>query len=205
MGSSHGEKILFIIRDSGMLSLIANLKSVFGGRKKMSEYQHVTQPFAPIYDAQSVILILGSVPSVKSREQGFYYGHPKNRFWRLLAELLEAQMPSTIEEKKKFLLEHHIALYDVIESCDIKASSDSSICNVIPADMDAIILKSNVKAVFCNGKTAGRLYRRYQMQKNSLPMIELPSTSPANASFSLEKLVDVWGREISQYLKASGS
>lgn len=158
----------------------------------MSEYQHVNHTFSPLYDANSKILILGSFPSVKSREQGFYYGHKQNRFWKVISAILEVKEPQTIDEKKEMLLKANIAVYDVIESCDIIGSSDSSIRNVIPSDIATIVANSNVKAVFCNGKTAGRLYKKYQAETCNLPMIELPSTSPANAACKLERLIETW-------------
>lgn len=162
----------------------------------MSEYQHVTHTFAPLYDANSEILILGSFPSVKSREQGFYYGHKQNRFWKVISSILEVAEPQTIEEKKNMLLKAHIAVYDVIESCDIIGSSDSSIRNVIPSDIATIIENSKVKAVFCNGKTAGKLYKKYQAATCDFPMTELPSTSPANAAYKLEQLIHIWSSKI---------
>lgn len=160
--------------------------------KTMSEYQHVTHTFAPLYDEDSKILILGSFPSVKSREQGFYYGHKQNRFWKVISAILGVEEPQTIDEKKKMLLKAHIAVYDVIESCDIIGSSDSSIRNVVPSDIATIVANSNVKAVFCNGKTAGKLYKKYQAETCNLPMTELPSTSPANATCKLGQLIEIW-------------
>lgn len=154
--------------------------------------QHAEHGFGPVYDKESCILILGSFPSVKSREQAFYYGHPQNRFWKVLAALEKTEVPQTVEEKKVWLHAHHIAVYDVIEACDIEGSSDSSIRNVIPADIGTILTESKVKHIFTNGKTAGRLYRRYQAKTCDLPMIELPSTSPANAAYTLDKLVAAW-------------
>lgn len=165
----------------------------------MSEYQHVNHTFAPLYDANSKILILGSFPSVKSRERGFYYGHKRNRFWKVISAILEVEEPQTIEEKKAMLLNAHIAVYDVIESCDIIGSSDSSIRNVVPSDIATIIENSNVEAVFCNGKTAGKLYKKYQAETCNLPMTELPSTSPANAMFTTERLISSW-KDIKQFL-----
>ena len=153
----------------------------------MSEYQYVEHEFAPVYNEESQVLILGSLPSVKSREQGFYYGHPRNRFWKVVAAVLGVPEPLTIEEKKRMLLAGHVAVYDVIRACEIIGSSDSSIRNVLPA-------------VFTNGKTAGRLYKKYQAEHIVLPMIELPSTSPANAAFSLEQLEEIWKSEIGKYL-----
>ena len=154
--------------------------------------QHVEHGFGPVYDKESRILILGSFPSVKSREQAFYYGHPQNRFWKVLAALTDTEVPQTIEEKKGWLYLHHVAVYDVIEACDIEGSSDSSIRNVTPADIHTIIAESNISHIFTNGKLAGKLYRRYQAKTCDLPMTELPSTSPANAAYSLDKLIAAW-------------
>lgn len=166
----------------------------------MGEYQHVTQPFEPVYNKDSRILILGSFPSVKSREMGFYYGHPQNRFWKVLSGILEEETPQSVEEKKNMLLRKRVAIYDVIESCDIIGSSDSSIRNVVPADIMGIVEDSSIKAVFANGKTSAKLYRKYQDDEIGLPMTELPSTSPANAAFSLERLMEIWKREVQVYL-----
>lgn len=161
--------------------------------------QHVEHGFGPVYDKESRILILGSFPSVKSREQAFYYGHPQNRFWKVLAALADTEVPQTIEEKKGWLHTHHIAVYDVIEECDIEGSSDSSIRNVTPADIRTIIAESNISHIFTNGKLAGKFYRRYQAKTCDLPTTELPSTSPANAAYSLDKLIAAW-QDIKVYL-----
>lgn len=166
----------------------------------MAEYQHVTHCFEPVYDEHSALLILGSFPSVKSREQGFYYGYPRNRFWRVLSRILQEPLPQTIGEKKDMLLKHRVAVYDVIESCDIIGSSDSSIRKAVPADIRTIVEESAVQAVFTNGKTAGRLYRRYHQPDIGLPMVELPSTSPANAACPEDRLVEIWGREMKKYI-----
>lgn len=166
----------------------------------MGGYQHVTQPFEPVYNKDSRILILGSFPSVKSREMGFYYGHPQNRFWKVLAGILEEETPQSVEEKKNMLLRKRVAIYDVIESCDIIGSSDSSIRNVVPADIMGIVENSGIKAVFANGKTSAKLYRKYQDEEIGLPITELPSTSPANAAFSLERLMEIWKQEVQIYL-----
>ena len=163
-------------------------------------YEHIVHPFPPLYDEKSEILILGSLPSVKSREQGFYYGHPRNRFWKVMADVLGVSEPLTIEEKKRMLLAGHVAVYDVIRACEIIGSSDSSIRNVVPADIESIVIHTPIRAVFTNGKTAGRLYKKYQAEHITLPMIELPSTSPANAAFSLEQLEEIWKSEIGKYL-----
>lgn len=166
----------------------------------MGEYQHVVQPFEPVYDKNSKILILGSFPSVKSRQMGFYYGHAQNRFWKVIAALLEVAVPVTVEEKKDMLLYHGIAVYDVIECCDIKGSSDSSIKNVIPADIGRIIEESDIQVVVTNGGTADRLFQKYQRESYKGAVLALPSTSPANAAFSLERLVKIWGEGLKKYL-----
>ncbi len=155
-------------------------------------YDHITQPFAPVFDADARILILGSLPSVKSRENGFYYGHPRNRFWKVMAALLGEPEPDTIPEKKEMLLTHGIALWDVIESCDIKGSSDSSIKNVVPADLSRILKGARIEKIFANGGTAGRLYHAYQENVTGIKAVVLPSTSPANAAWPLEKLIRAW-------------
>lgn len=162
----------------------------------MGEYQHVKHGFEPVYDANSRILILGSMPSVKSREQGFYYGHPRNRFWQVMTRILDCPLPETIEEKKKMLLEHGVALWDVIQECDIIGSSDSSIRNVTAAPLGRILNTAQIKKIYGNGGTAARLYRKYQQRETGMAIQELPSTSPANAAFSLDRLVDIWNREI---------
>lgn len=156
------------------------------------EYEHIIHPFEPVYDEKSEILILGSLPSVKSREQKFYYGHPRNRFWQVLAGVFGEEVPSTIEEKKEFLLRHHIAVWDVIESCDIKGSSDSSIRNVVATDLESILAGTQMKRIFVNGKTAGKLFHLYQSKQIGMEAVVLPSTSPANATFSLDKLIEIW-------------
>lgn len=160
--------------------------------KKVDVYQHVSHGFAPVYDKNSQILILGSFPSVKSREEGFYYAHPRNRFWKVLAAILQEKEPLTIQEKKELLLSKGIAVYDVIEECDIIGSSDSNIKNVVPSDLTSILGIAQVQAVFTNGKTAERLYQKYQKTQTKLESVCLPSTSPANAAFSLERLVQTW-------------
>lgn len=160
------------------------------------EYEHIVHPFEPLYDEKSEILILGSLPSVKSREQNFYYGHPMNRFWKVLSGIFQEEVPITIEEKKEFLLRHYIAVWDVIESCDIKGSSDSSIKNVKTTDLATLLDKTQIKRIYVNGKTAGRLYQQHQMEQIGIEAIVLPSTSPANAAFSLEKLIYIWSEKL---------
>lgn len=158
----------------------------------VTEYQHITHPFPPTYDASSEILILGTLPSVKSRENDFFYGHPRNRFWTVLSRLLEEPLPETIEEKTSLLLRNHIALWDVIQSCDIRASSDSSIRKVVPTDLRLILDQSPIRAIYANGSKAAELYRRYQFPLTMREIIPLPSTSPANATWNLERLCASW-------------
>ncbi len=147
---------------------------------------------SPVYDENSAVLILGSFPSVKSREEGFFYGHPQNRFWRVLSAVFDESCPQSIEAKKELLLKRNIALWDVIASCDIEGSSDASITNVVPNDISGIIAESRIKAVFLNGKTAEKLYKKYIADSVSLPAVCLPSTSPANAKWTAEKLKEEW-------------
>lgn len=156
------------------------------------EYEHIVHSFEPVYDKASEILILGTLPSVKSRENNFYYGHKQNRFWKVLATLLKEPIPETIEEKKAMLLAHRIALWDVIQSCDIKGSSDSSIKNVQPTDIGMILEKTNITRIYANGNKAGQLYKRYQFPVTGIEAMVLPSTSPANAVWSLERLCEAW-------------
>ena len=159
----------------------------------------IHHPFPPLFDKNSKVLILGSFPSVRSREQMFFYGHPQNRFWRVLAEVLGEVCPLSIEEKREMLLRRHIALWDVIGSCDIVGSADSSIRNVLPNDLTAIFAAADIRAVFVNGKTALRYYEKYQYPLHGREAICLPSTSPANAAFGIERLVAAW-HEILLYL-----
>lgn len=146
----------------------------------------------PIYNKQSHILILGSFPSVKSREAQFFYHHPQNRFWKILTTLYQEPPLTTIEEKKQFLLKHHIALWDVIESCEIKGSSDSSIDNVKVNDIQSILNSTNIQYIYTNGKKAHQLYQKYCLPITHKEDICLPSSSPANAQFSLERLIKEW-------------
>ncbi len=138
------------------------------------------------------VLILGSFPSVKSREMNFFYGHPQNRFWRVMAAVLDAPVPATIADKTILLESHGIALWDVIAACDIKGSSDSSITNVIPTDLSPVLAGGTVRGIFTNGGMATKLYRRYQESLTGIPPIPLPSTSPANAARSPDNLVAAW-------------
>ena len=151
-----------------------------------------THPIPPVFDENSRILILGSFPSVKSREQGFFYGHPQNRFWRTLAGVFQDAQPITVEEKRAFLLTHGIALWDVIASCEITGSSDASIKNVIANDLTHILQASQIERIYTNGATAHRLYCKYQQPQIGREAICLPSTSPANAAWTLERLRTAW-------------
>ena len=160
--------------------------------KKEQTYTHVSHDFEPVFDENSKVLILGTFPSVKSRENQFYYGHPQNRFWKVIAGLTENEVPQTIEEKKKLLLEHGIAIWDVIESCDIIGSSDSSIKNVVPADIERVVANSKIQNIYANGGTAKKLYEKYSQKRTGREIIGLPSTSPANAAYSLERLLECW-------------
>ncbi|SCX85744.1 G/U mismatch-specific uracil-DNA glycosylase [Lachnospiraceae bacterium XBB2008] len=157
---------------------------------------HIIHPIPPFYDKDSEILILGSFPSVKSREQMFFYGHPQNRFWKVIASVFDADRPDTIPQKKTFLTEHHIALWDVIGSCDIEGSSDSSIENVKVNDISMILKCAGIRGIFVNGKTAEKYYKKYIESKTGIPAICLPSTSPANAAWSPEKLTKYWREAI---------
>lgn len=156
------------------------------------EQAHGEHIFEPIYNHESKILILGTFPSVKSRENQFYYGHPQNRFWKVLAAIYESNPLNTIEEKKAFLLEHRIAIWDVIASCDITGSSDSSIKNVVPTDLRVILEHADIERIYANGATAAKLFHRYQEPVVQREIICLPSTSPANAGYSLERLIENW-------------
>ncbi len=155
--------------------------------------------FPPIYNSDSKVLILGSFPSVKSREQTFYYGHPKNRFWRLLALICNQDLPTTIDEKKALCFAHRIALWDVIESCEIEGSSDSSIKNAAVNDLSVILDNCDIKKIFVNGTTAYRLFMKYQQKAINRTAVRLPSTSPANAAWSFERLYGEW-RVIGEYI-----
>ena len=158
----------------------------------MAEYQTLKHTFGPLYDRDSRLLILGSFPSVKSREAGFFYGHPQNRFWKVIAALTSSDVPTTIDEKKHLLHTSHIALWDTIWQCDIIGSSDSSIRNVIPTDLSQILKEADIRQIFCNGATSARLFKRYQEPVLGRSAIRLPSTSPANAACSIERLIREW-------------
>lgn len=156
----------------------------------MAEFLHHT--IAPVYDARSRVLILGSFPSVKSREAAFFYGHPQNRFWRVLAALTGAPVPQSIPEKRALLLNHGIALWDTIASCEITGSSDSSIRNVTPNDLTPVLQTAKIQKIYCNGTASWQLYQKYLLPRTKLPAEKLPSTSPANAAWTLPRLIGAW-------------
>lgn len=166
--------------------------------------EQVMHPIPPLYNEHSKILILGSFPSVKSREGCFFYHHPQNRFWKVLANVLNQPVPETIEQKKCFLLKNHIAVWDVIASCTIEGSSDSSIKNVVPTDLKKLLSEAPIRQIFCNGGTSHQYYRKYQEKVTGLTAIRLPSTSPANAAWSLERLESEWSTVLN-YLSVSHS
>lgn len=155
-------------------------------------------PIEPLFDENSEILILGSFPSVKSREQGFFYGHPQNRFWKVISRICNQPKPESIEDKTRLILDNRFALWDVIHSCEITGSADSSIKNVQPNDLSVILDTANIKHIFLNGKKAEALYNKYIKDTVSIPASVLPSTSPANASWSEDRLFEYWNNEISK-------
>lgn len=152
----------------------------------------IKHPIPPFYNKDSKILILGSFPSIKSREQMFFYGHPQNRFWKVISKLYNTAEPDTIEEKKALLLNNNIALWDVIAYCDITGSSDSSIKNVVANDITEILKISNIERIYVNGKTAEKYYNKFIRDRIGIDAICLPSTSPANAGWKIDKLVNEW-------------
>ena len=154
----------------------------------------ITHPFEAVYDAQSKILILGTMASPKSREYGFFYGHPQNNFWRVLSKVMTARLLDSIEEKKKFLLGNNIAVWDVLHSCEISGADDSSIKNPVVNDFTEILAKSKIKAVFTTGAKATELYKKYCAEKTGIPAVYLPSTSPANRKYyNFDGLVKEYG------------
>lgn len=152
----------------------------------------IVHPIKPLFNRRSEILILGSFPSVKSREEGFFYGHPQNRFWRVMARICDVPVPKNIEEKTNLILKNRFALWDVIHSCEIEGSADSTIKNVVPNDLSSILDTANIKKIFVNGKKAESLYKKYLEKQTGIKTVCLPSTSPANASWSEDRLVAYW-------------
>lgn len=167
-----------------------------------NERTFVTHEFPALFDKNSEVLMLGSIPSPKSRKQGFYYGHPQNRFWKVLAQVLNEPLPTTIDEKRAMLLKHHIALWDVLDSCTIIGASDTSIEDVVPNDIASLIAKTKIKHIFCTGATAHKLYEKYCENAAGIKAVKLPSTSPANCAVKFEKLVEAY-REIMGPLRSA--
>lgn len=157
-----------------------------------TEYTHVTHEFPPLYDKNSKILILGSVPSPKSREQGFYYGHPNNRFWKVMAAVLGASVPETVEDKKVLMLSHQIALWDSIEECDIIGASDSSVRNPVPTDIPFLLERTEIEKIYTTGNASYKYYTMFNYPKTGIAAVKLPSTSPANCAVSFEKLIEAY-------------
>lgn len=156
------------------------------------ERKKIQHPIPPTYDKDSRILILGSFPSPKSRESGYFYGHPQNRFWKVVSTLFQDDLPETVAEKHAFLIRHHIAAWDVIKSCEITGASDSSITDVTVNDLRPILNSADIRQIYVNGKKAYEYYRKYSREMTGRDAVCLPSTSPANAAWSLEKLLDAW-------------
>ena len=156
------------------------------------EEQRIIHPIPPLYDSDSTKLILGSFPSIKSREAMFFYGHPQNRFWKLMAVIYGESTPVTIEEKKKLILSHNLALWDSIRTCTITGSSDSSVKDVVPNDLSVILNNSRVEKIFCNGALSYKMYMKHIYPSTKIEAVKLPSTSPANAAYSIERLYEQW-------------
>lgn len=154
--------------------------------------QTVFHTIPPLYDSHSRVLLLGSIPSPKSREAGFYYAHPQNRFWRVLAAVLGEEVPQTIEEKRAMCLKHHVALWDTIARCDIAGASDTSIRNAVPNDIGKLVRESEITRIFATGGKSADLYRKLIEPQLHIPITQLPSTSPANAAWSLERLIEAY-------------
>ena len=168
-----------------------------GEIKMQTEY--IVHNFQPIYNEHSRILMLGTMPSPKSREVGFYYGHPRNRFWKVVSDVCQAPLPQTPEEKTAFALEYKIAVWDVLAGCEIKGADDSSIRNPVANDLDVILKHAKIQAVFTTGTKAGQLYKKYCLPKNGISAVTLPSTSPANCRMTYEELYEAYS-VIKQYL-----
>lgn len=148
--------------------------------------------FEPVFDKNSKVLILGTFPSRKSRESAFYYGHPNNRFWKVLSAVYKDNVPETVSDKKDFLLRHGVALWDVVYKCNIIGSSDNSIKDVVPNNINVILSHCDIRAIFANGQTAEKLYNKYILGTSGIKIIGLPSTSPANAAWNMDRLTSAW-------------
>ena len=158
----------------------------------MVDRKHIVHSIPPTYDARSRVLVLGTMPSPRSRAEGYNYGHPQNRFWRVLAQIAGEPVPSTNERKRDFCLRHHIALWDVLAECDIDGASDASIVNAVPNRLTDITQAAPIEAVYCTGAKAYALYTRLCADEVGIPAVKLPSTSPANAACSFERLVEAY-------------
>ena len=158
--------------------------------------QALKHPFPPTWDENSEVLILGSFPSVKSREMAYFYGHPQNRFWKVIAAIFGQPVPENIPEKKKLILDNGLALWDSVASCEITGSSDASIRNVKANDLSVILDHCPIEKIFCNGRTSHDYYTRLILPATGREAVCLPSTSPANAQWSLERLTEAWGKAL---------
>ena len=158
----------------------------------MMDKTQIQHPFGPLFSDQSRVLILGSFPSVKSREQNFFYGHPQNRFWKVIAAVTGQPVPETIQQKRDLILSQKLALWDSIASCQITGSSDSSIRNVQVNDLSVILDSCDIRQIYCNGRKSHELYHKYIEKETLRPAVCLPSTSPANAQWSLQRLIEAW-------------
>lgn len=159
----------------------------------MAELLHVTHEFPALFAEDSRVLILGSIPSPKSREAAFYYGHPQNRFWRVMAAVLKEEIPASVEEKKAMMLKHGIALWDVLAECDIAGASDTSIKNPVANDMNWILKQTKIQTIYTTGATAYKLYEKLCFPACGIHAVKLPSTSPANCAVKYEQLVEAYG------------
>lgn len=164
------------------------------GENTARRVERVVHEFAPVFDASSRILMLGTMPSPKSRETGFYYGHPRNRFWKVLADVCGEETPVSREDKIAFALRNHIAVWDVLAGCEIRGADDSSIRNPVPNDMNRILRAADIRAVYTTGAKAAELYRRYCYPKTGIEAVRLPSTSPANCRMSYEELYQAYAQ-----------
>jgi len=160
-----------------------------------------SRAFQPVYDKKSKILILGTAPSIKSCESGFYYGHPQNRFWKVIAGLCQSGIPETVKQKKELLLNNGIALWDVIDTCEIIGSADSSIKNIVVNDFSKVLRESQIEAIYANGTKALQIYEKYVEKETKIKIAGLPSTSPLNARYSFDMLFQAWEKELSKYIK----
>lgn len=156
------------------------------------EPKKTVHPIPPLYNENSEKLILGSFPSIKSREAMFFYGHPQNRFWKLIAKIFDEETPNTIEEKTKLILTHNLSLWDSIHSCVITGSSDSSVKDVVANNLSVILNNSRVGQIYCNGALSHKMYMKYIYPQTKIKAVKLPSTSPANAAFSIDRLYEQW-------------